>query len=258
MAAQASIVLVKIGGSTLGAQDTAIADVAALAKQGRRPIVVHGGGAMISDWLARLGVRAEFVDGLRVTDEASLEVVAGVLAGAVNKRLVQQLTAAGALASGISGADGGLLTGRVDRPELGRVAASVEVDPAPLLRLLDDGCVPVVAPLALERADGRGLLNVNADTAAGAIAAAAGAERLVFLTDVDGVLDASGRLLRRVAPEEAERLIADGVIAGGMIPKARACLAASEAGAPGHVVNGTRPNALLRCLDGAETGTAIG
>ena len=258
MAEQGSIVLVKIGGSTLGAQDTAVADAAALSKKGHRPIVVHGGGAMISDWMGRLGVRAEFVDGLRVTDEASLEVVAGVLAGVINKRLVQELSAAGALASGISGADGGLLRGRVDRPELGRVAASVEVDPAPLLRLLDAGCLPVVAPLALERAEGRGLLNVNADTAAGAIAAAVGAERLVFLTDVDGVLDGSGRLMRRVPRKEVERLIAQGVIAGGMIPKARACLAAAEAGAPGYIVNGTRPNALLRCMEGAETGTAIG
>ena len=103
MAGQGSIVLVKIGGSTLGAQDTAIADVAALRREGRRPIVVHGGGAMISDWMGRLGVKSEFVDGLRVTDDASVEVVAAVLAGAVNKRLVQELSAAGALASGISG-----------------------------------------------------------------------------------------------------------------------------------------------------------
>ena len=258
MTGQGSIILVKIGGSTLGAQDTAIADVAALRRQGRLPIVVHGGGAMISDWMARLGVRAEFVDGLRVTDAASLEVVAGVLGGVVNKRLVQELCAAGAPASGISGADGGLLEGRVDRPELGRVAASVNVDPAPLLRLLDDGCVPVVAPLALDRAEGRGLLNVNADTAAGAIAAAIGAERLIFLTDVDGVLDGSGRLLRRIPREQAERLIAEGVIEGGMIPKARACLAAAEAGVQGHIVNGTRPKALLHCLEGTETGSAIG
>lgn len=258
MAGQGSIVLVKIGGSTLGAQDTAIADVAALRKEGRRPIVVHGGGAMISDWMGRLGVQSEFVDGLRVTDAASVEVVAAVLAGAVNKRLVQELSAAGATASGISGADGGLLEGRVDRPELGRVASSLRVDPAPLTRLLDDGCVPVVAPLALDGAEERNLLNVNADTAAGAIAAAVGADWLVFLTDVDGVLDASGRLLRRVPPEQVEQLIGEGVIGGGMIPKARACLAAAEAGVRGHIVNGTRPRALAACLDGAETGTAIG
>ncbi len=251
------IILVKIGGSTLGAGDTSLADLARLQADGFRPIVVHGGGAMITDWMGRLGVRAQFVDGLRVTDAESIEVVAAVLAGVVNKSLVRELAAAGANAVGVSGADGGALTGHVDNPALGYVASRVTVDPALLLSLVDGGAVPVVAPLALGTSEERALLNVNADTAAGAIAVAVRAERLVFLTDVDGVLDSSGRLLKRIPHGQGSALVDSGIVKGGMIPKMRACLEAAEAGLSANIINGTVPGALLHCMEGSTTGTLV-
>ncbi len=257
MTSPGPIVVVKIGGSTLGAQDSSLADVARLAADGRRPVVVHGGGAAVTDWMGRLGVRAEFTGGLRVTDGPSLDVVTAVLAGLVNKSLVQQLAAHGACAIGISGADGGLLSGRVDDPTLGFVASTVSVDARPIRDLVDAGYVPVIAPLAIDEGEGRHLLNVNADTAAGAIAAAMGVEDLVFLTDVEGVLDANGRLLRRVPSSQAQEMIDRGVVKAGMIPKVRACLAAASAGVRAQIVNGTRTSALVSCLDGTSPGTTV-
>lgn len=257
MTTSGPIVLVKIGGSTLGAADTSIADVARLGREGYRIVVVHGGGAAVTEWMARLGIRAEFAGGLRVTDDASLEVATAVLAGLVNKALVRELLAHDANAVGLSGADGALLRGHVDDPALGHVASTVDVDPALLMRLLDAGHTPVIAPLAFDADGGEHLLNVNADTAAGAIATAIGAEALVFLTDVDGILDANGRLLRRVMADQAETMIDGGIIKGGMIPKVRACVAGARAGVSACIVNGTSAGALADCLDGSKTGTTV-
>jgi acetylglutamate kinase len=252
-----SIILIKIGGSTLGSEDTSFRDIARLQQEGMRPVVVHGGGPAITSWMAKLGIRAEFVNGLRVTDEPSLEVVTAVLAGMINKRLVAQITAAGANAVGLCGADGRLFRGTVTEPELGYVAGRISVDPAPLKTLLDGGYVPVIAPIAVDMAHGHHLLNVNADTAAGATAAALKASHLVFLTDVDGILDSSGRLLQRVPVDTAEGLIGSGIVKGGMIPKLQACIDACRAGITAHIVNGTSPRALLHCLDGTVTGTTV-
>ncbi len=257
MEAAGPIVLVKIGGSTLGADDTSFGDIVALQRQGVRPVVVHGGGPAITGWLARLGVRAEFVRGLRVTDAPTLEVVVAVLAGLINKQLTADLQAAGARAVGVSGADGGLLRGVVVQPELGFVAGTLEADPAPALELVDAGYVPVIAPIAVDASDPRQLLNANADSAAGAIAAALGAERLVFLTDVDGILDPTGRVIARVPLASAGQLIGSGVVKGGMIPKLEACVQARAAGARASIVNGAVPGALTACLDGSRTGTSV-
>lgn len=251
------IVLVKIGGSTLSADDSSIADIARLSLSGYRPVVVHGGGVTVTDWMAKLNIRAEFSDGLRVTDDASLEVATAVLAGLVNKALVSDLIAHGAKAVGLAGADAALMRGHVGNAALGRVASSVDVDPTLLLHLLTAGYTPVIAPLAVDAAGGGQLLNVNADTAAGATAAALNATCLVFLTDVDGVMDANGRLLRRVPADQAENMIDNGIVKGGMIPKVRACVASTGAGVPACIVNGTLAGALTSCLDGSRSGTLI-
>ena len=252
------IVVVKIGGSALGADDTTFADVAALQREGARPVVAHGGGPAITAWMAKLGLRAQFVRGLRVTDAPSLDVAVAALAGLINKRLVADLRSAGVNAVGVSGADGGLLRGTITDPELGFVAGALEADVSLIEALAGAGCVPVVAPIALSADEPGQLLNVNADAAAGALSAALGAERLVFLTDVDGILNADGRLIRRVPLETGESLLRSGVVKGGMIPKLEACLAAARAGARAGIVNGTRPGALPAWMDGSGSGTAVG
>jgi acetylglutamate kinase len=254
------IIVAKIGGSTLGSHDTTLADVAELLRRGERPVVVHGGGALISDWLARLGVETRFELGLRVTDAASLEVVVAVLCGLVNKSLVASLAGLGAPAVGLSGADGGLLQAAVRDPALGFVGEVTGVDPAPVLRVIQEGAVPVIAPVAMEYRDGRAtgqLRNINADTAAGTVAAAIGASRLVFLTDVPGV-KSDGLVLPSLSAAEARELMGAGVIEGGMIPKVEACLQAAAAGGSAVIVDGRGEHALLRAAEGAAVGTKVG
>jgi acetylglutamate kinase len=250
---------VKLGGSTLGAHDTSLRDIAEARRQGRRIVVVHGGGATISAWLERTGVQARFVRGLRVTDEATLDVVVAVLAGVVNKQLVASLAALGAPAIGMSGADGLVLQARRYDEELGFVGEIHRVNPYPIEELLRLGYLPVVAPIAIDmdHAAKPQLLNTNADTAAGELAAALGAELLVFLTNVDGVLDDAKRLLPRLTVGDAQSLMASGVAAGGMIPKIEAAVRASAAGAATRIINGTSAGALAKAIAGAGGGTTI-
>lgn len=254
------IVVAKIGGSTLGSHDTTIADVVALQRRGLRPVVVHGGGALISDWLKALDVPTRFERGLRVTDARTLEVVVAVLAGLVNKQLVAAITAAGGRAVGLAGADGGLLKAGVKDEALGYVGEVTEVDARPLLDLAEDGFVPVVAPIAIEwpgEATSGQLLNVNADTAAGALAGAIFARWLVFLTDVPGIRDESGETLAVLPPGRAAALSEAGVIEGGMIPKVEACLQAAAAGCRCVIADGRVAGALLQAVE-ERTGTVVG
>jgi acetylglutamate kinase len=255
------IVVAKIGGSTLGSHDTTLDDIAELCRQGRRPVVVHGGGATISDWLARHDVPTRFERGLRVTDGETLEVAIAVLAGLVNKQLVAALQQRGVDAIGLSGADAGLLRARVLDPALGLVGEVAEVNTQALLPLLERGLVPVIAPIALEcgseGASGR-LLNVNADTVAGAVSAALAARALVFLTDVPGILDGEGQLLPRVSAADHATLLETGAVSGGMIPKVEACLEAAAAGARSLIVDGRQPGALLAALSERPVGTLVG
>lgn len=257
---QSGILVVKIGGSTLGAHDTTLGDVVSLQRRGLRPVIVHGGGALISEWLKAYGLPSRFERGLRVTDEKTLEVVVAVLAGLVNKRLVAALTAAGGRAVGLSGADGGLLKARLLDEKLGYVGEVTVVDAASLLDLLDDGFVPVVAPIAVqwsEEASTGQLLNINADTAAGAVAAALSARWLVFLTDVAGVVGEDGQALSALPAERVATLADAGVIQGGMIPKVEACLQAAAAGSRSVIVDGRREGALLEAIE-ERTGTVVG
>lgn len=256
------ILVAKIGGSTLWSdEDTTLTDLVALQERGIRPVVVHGGGAMVSEWLAALNVPTRFERGLRVTDAESLKVVVAVLAGLVNKDLVAQLSVLGGKAFGMSGADGGVLRARIADPDLGFVGEIFDVDPAPVLRIIDEGMIPVIAPVAAEwegeHPTGQ-LLNTNADTAAGAIGVALKASWLAFLTDVDGVRGGNGEIASNVSADEANELIRSGVIEGGMIPKVEACLRGARGGCSSIILDGRRAGALLSVTDGNAAGTIVG
>jgi acetylglutamate kinase len=253
------ITVVKLGGSTLGRHDTSLDDIAALYAEGRRFVVVHGGGATITEWLVKHGVESHFVRGLRATDAAALDIVVAVLAGLVNKQLVAELLARGANAIGLSGADGAVLRARRYDRELGFVGEITGVD-AEALAGAAEHAVVVLAPIAVE-AEGESLgpqlLNLNADTAAGEVAAVLGAERLVFLTDVPGVMDAAGKVQGTIGPKQAKELLASGAVAGGMIPKVEAGLRAAMAGVQTSVVDGRKAGALRKVLTGAQIGTRM-
>jgi acetylglutamate kinase len=254
------VIVIKIGGATLGSHDTTIEDIVHLQKQGKRMVVVHGGGKLITEWLAKQGVPTEFVKGERVTDKASLEVVVSVLAGLVNKEIVAQINSLGGKAVGISGVDGSLIQGKVKDTKLGYVGEVTKIDLALIELLLKSGYVPLVAPigfLSSSTEESVRLLNINADTAAGEIAAAIGAERLIFLTDVVGICDQSGKLLPKLSPGEAEALVASGVASGGMIPKIKACLRALSGRATACIIDGRQPHALLNEIEKGNIGTAI-
>lgn len=256
------VIVVKIGGATLGSHDTAIEDIVALQQQGRALVVVHGGGKLITEWLEKQGVSSRFIQGERVTDQPTLEVATSVLAGLVNKAIVAAINGLGGRAVGISGVDGALIEGRIADKEKGYVGAVVKVNTAILEALLESGFIPVVAPIGLnssdKRTDAPPTLNFNADVMAGEIAAATGAERLVFLTDVAGVSDRSGKLLRQLSLDEAEALVASGVVSGGMIPKIRACLRALSNTSTTCIIDGRKPHALLKEIEGTGGGTVIG
>jgi len=259
--AAAHTIVIKIGGSTLGSHDTTLEDLVALQRQGTLPVVVHGGGKLISDWMKRQGIPPRFVRGLRVTDEASLEIATAVLTGLVNKQLVSALLARGGKAVGMSGVDGGILEAEMSDPELGLVGRIVKVNAQPLQAAMDAGFIPVVAPIGIHLLDGSplsgSLLNINGDTAAGEIAWALEAERLVFLTDVDGVKDASGRVLPRLSQGEVRRFLRSGTASGGMIPKLEACLRALKTVGSAQILDGRQPGALSDCLSGKVRGTLV-
>ena len=254
-------IVIKIGGSTLGEGDSTVPDIVELWKQGAKPVVVHGGGKIISDWVIKQGIHPEFVRGLRRTDEATLDVAVAVLAGLVNSQLVAEFQAAGADAVGISGVSGGLLQAEVLDPDLGYVGKVVKANAKPVNTILNSGSIPVIAPTALhlypsETGEDR-ILNVNADTSAGHIAKTVRADQLVFQTDVEGVLDARRRLIPRMTRGQAMDLIAGGIAAGGMIPKIEACADAVTIVGSGHIIDGRLAGALLACVQGEDIGTRI-
>ncbi len=255
------IIVVKLGGATLGSQDTTIEDIVYLQKQGKSLIVVHGGGKLITEWLSRQGIATRFVQGERVSDEATLAVVISVLAGLVNKQIVAAIGDRDGRAIGISGIDGAFIQGRIKDIELGYVGTVSKINITPLEVLLQSGYIPVIAPIGF-LSSGKSnkpirMLNINADSVAGEVAAAIGARRLIFLTDVAGICDQSGRLLPRLAPDEAEALIVSGVASGGMIPKIKACLIALASGSTTSIIGGKQPHALLKEIESGGNGTTI-
>ncbi|CUW46598.1 acetylglutamate kinase [Novacetimonas hansenii] len=265
--------VVKYGGSAM--VDTSLSDafghdVALLKQVGINPVIVHGGGPQISAMLKRLQIESTFIDGLRVTDAAMIDVIEMVLAGKVNKQVAGLINRAGALAVGISGMDGGLISARrlerrarengveTDRLlDLGFVGEPTRIDPRVIYALSGSGLIPVIAPVG--SGENGETYNINADTAAGAIVGAVNASRLLMLTDVPGVLDENGNLIPELTAEDARRGIASGMISGGMIPKVETCLAAVKAGAKAAVIlDGRVPHAcLLELFTEAGLGTLI-
>lgn len=245
--------VVKYGGNALVDGDglgSFAADIALLQRVGLRVVVVHGGGPQITTLSAQLGLEANFVDGLRVTDEATLDAVAMVLLGQVNPKLVGAVSAAGGTAVGLSGTDGTLLTVAQADPRLGLVGEVRHVNPRVLTTLLDEGAVPVVAPLG-RGADGT-VYNVNADTVAGALAAALKADKLIYLTNVPGLYESFGHgehaptLLATATVDALNELLAGGALTAGMVPKITSVVAALEAGvSSAHLLDGRVEHALL-------------
>ncbi len=245
-----STVVVKYGGNAMGGSDELALfadDVVLLRAVGMDIVVVHGGGPQIGEMMTRLGKVPQFVDGLRVTDADTLEVVRMVLVGKVNRDIVAAVNVAGAPAVGVSGEDAGLLQARARSVELGYVGDIDEVRPAILRRLLNEELVPVVATIGTDE-EGQAY-NINADTAAGAIAEALGAEKLVYLTDVEGLRrqpDDAASVLSTVSVDELDAMVDEGAVAGGMVPKATSCTKAVRAGvAHAHILDGRVPHVLL-------------
>lgn len=240
-------VVIKLGGHAMGsdeAMDSFARDVVLMRQVGVNPVIVHGGGPMINAMLDKLNIQSDFVNGKRVTDAATVEVVEMVLSGVVNKRIVQAIGRQGGRAVGLSGKDASLITCEQTHPDLGFVGTPSTVDPQILRGLFDQDVIPVVAPLGAGK-NGE-TFNINGDTAAGSVAAALQADRLLLLTDVAGVKNAEGEVLTELKAQQIRQLTRDGVIAGGMIPKTETALDAIDEGVRAVVIlDGRAPNAVL-------------
>lgn len=241
-------IVVKFGGHAMGEQafvDSFASDMVLLRQVGTKPLIVHGGGPQIGSMLSRLEIESSFVDGLRVTDEATISIVEMVLAGGINKSLVAAIAAAGGKAVGISGKDGNLIkASKAHNGQLGYVGVPEEIDISVISALMSHDMMPVVAPIGL--GDDGMTYNINADTAAGAVAGAIGASRLLMLSDVAGIQDKDGNLIERVNLKQAKELISNGTVTGGMIPKLETCIKAVEDGAEAAVImDGRAPHAIL-------------
>lgn len=252
-------VVVKFGGNAMtgGVTEDFAQDIVLMKQTGMEPVIVHGGGPQIGAMLKKMDIPSQFIDGLRVTDEAAMEVVEMVLSGKINKRIVSGINAAGGHAVGLSGKDGNLIrarkllrkrknpeTGLMEELDLGFVGEPDNINPEVLETFLKSNLVPVIAPVGVGKAGET--YNINADTVAGSVASAMRAERLVLLTDVEGVLDADGKLISSLTVEEARALIANGTIRGGMIPKIETAIHAVESGVKAAVIlDGRIPHVLL-------------
>lgn len=252
--------VIKYGGHAMGDENTSetfARDIVLLKHIGINPVVVHGGGPQIGAMLERLKIQSSFIDGLRVTDSATVEIVEMVLSGSINKQIVSAINRAGGLAVGISGKDGNLITTKkltrtkkdpdsnIEKVvDLGFVGDPETVNPKIIQDMVNDGLIPVIAPVGVG-ADGA-TYNINADTAAGAIAGALGAEKLMMLTDVPGILTKNKELISAITPKEIEGLLADGTVTGGMIPKVETCMDALKKGVnAAHILDGRIPHVLL-------------
>lgn len=256
-------VVIKYGGAAMtdaALRDHVAADIVLMKLVGMNPVIVHGGGPEITSFMERLGLPVEFYDGLRVTSDEAMEVVKMVLVGKVNKELVSAINCHGRLAVGIAGDDANLIRATQRDERLGRVGEVTRIDTTVITNLIEDGFVPVIASVGA--GDDGGSFNINADLVAGEIAGALGAEKVIFLTDVDGLyadFDDKGSLISALTLDEAEEMIAEERLASGMIPKVGACALALRRGVErAHILNGTVPHALLlEVYTNAGIGTMI-
>lgn len=240
------ILVIKLGGSTLDNQRMVLQDIIWLRALGACPVLVHGGGPYINEWLAKLNLPSRFENGLRVTDAQTLDIVRMVLLGQVNQGLVLMASQLGGRAFGLCGTDGSMVQAHIADERLGFVGEIDVVDPTPVQALLADDYIPIIAPLG-EGPEGS-CLNINADLVAAHVAGALNAEKLIFLSNVVGICRADGSLIPELTETDAKRLIDEGVISGGMIPKVSACLDALAAVPRVHIVDGREDHALLREL----------
>ncbi|AHD08138.1 N-acetylglutamate kinase [Phaeobacter gallaeciensis] len=242
-----AIVVIKLGGHAMGsdeAMDTFARDIVLMRQVGVNPVIVHGGGPMINAMLEKLQIKSDFVNGKRVTDAATMDVVEMVLSGMVNKRIVQAINRQGGAGVGLSGKDANLITCTQADPELGFVGTPSQMDPSVLHHLFEQDMIPVIAPIGAGP-DGE-TFNINGDTAAGAIASALKADRLLLLTDVSGVKNGAGEVVTELKAADVEAMTRDGVIIGGMIPKTETALSAVRSGVRAcTIVDGRVPNAVL-------------
>jgi acetylglutamate kinase len=257
-------IVIKYGGHAMTERELRASfavDVVLLKYIGVRPVIVHGGGPQIGATLEKMGKKSTFVDGLRITDDETMEVVEMILGGTINQEIVGLVQQGGGRAIGLTGRDGGLLRVRkklVDGRDLGRVGDVVGVDASVVNSVADAGFVPVIAPIGV---DAEGITyNVNADEAAGAVAASLRAEKLILLTDVEGVKDDHGKLLRQLSAADVGKYIAEGTIHGGMIPKVECCIEALKGGVSrSHIIDGRMLHAvLLEIFTDGGVGTLIG
>ncbi|WP_405109266.1 acetylglutamate kinase [Phaeobacter sp. BS52] len=242
-----AIVVIKLGGHAMGsdeAMETFARDIVLLRQVGVNPVIVHGGGPMINAMLEKLQIKSDFVNGKRVTDAATMDVVEMVLSGVVNKRIVQAINRQGGAGVGLSGKDANLITCTQADPDLGFVGTPSQMDPSVLHHLFEQDMIPVIAPIG---AGPNGeTFNINGDTAAGAIASALKADRLLLLTDVSGVKNGAGEVVTELKAADVEAMTCDGVIIGGMIPKTETALSAVRSGVRAcTIVDGRVPNAVL-------------
>ena len=242
-----AIIVIKLGGHAMvsdEALETFARDVVLMRQVGINPVIVHGGGPMINSMLDKLNIESEFIDGKRVTNSETINVIEMVLSGNVNKKIVQAINKQDGRAVGLSGKDAKLINCVQDKPELGLVGTPKDVNPEVIFNLFENDMIPVIAPLG-SSIDGE-TLNINGDTVSGAIAAALKADRLLLLTDVSGVQDKDGSIITELNSNQIKNLINDGIISGGMIPKTETALMALEGGVRGVVIlDGRVPNACL-------------
>ncbi len=253
------LVVVKLGGSTLGYGEDSLPSVARLWHSGAKIVLVHGGGKTVSEWMGKLGLVPEFVQGLRKTDKQSLDVILGVLAGKINTEIVAQLISLNVQAVGISGVSGSTI-GANPISGLGQVGQITHCNEFILRLLLDNEIMPVVSPLALNLVSGSNtdrILNVNADTVAGYLARQLKAKILILQTDVLGVMDENKRVIHKMLTRQAKELLLSGVAFGGMIPKLQACIVALEAVNYAYIIDGRKSSNIIDCLQGKAVGTRI-
>ena len=255
-----AIIVIKLGGHAMGsdeAMQTFARDVVLMRQVGINPVIINGGGPMINQMLEKLNIKSKFVDGKRVTDEATMEIVEMVLSGNVNKRIVQAINDQGGSAVGLSGKDANLILCEQADSQLGLVGNPTKIDPMVLQTLFSNDMIPVIAPLGAGQ-NGE-TYNINGDTVAGAIAAALTADRLLLLTDVEGVKNSEGEVIAELSTDQIKELIESGTIAGGMIPKTQTALSAIEGGVLAVVIlDGRAPNAcLLELFTKKGAGTII-
>ena len=249
-------VVIKLGGSAMEKKEETLLDIVLLRYVGLYPVLVHGGGPEITAMSERLGITATFKDGLRITDEATIEVVKMVLTGKINPDLVATLNRLGGQAVGMSGEDGPSIIAEAEDPALGYVGRVTQVNPEPIEALIARGYIPVIASIGLGY-DGHSY-NINADTVAAEIAVGLGASKLILLTDVPGVQGPDGKVISELKGPEATAMIASGAASGGMIPKLKACLRALDGVPFAHIIDGRIPHAvLLELFTEAGIGTMV-